>query len=103
MREFVGFDRNINASASATVTPSCVTHLLGGFILESDLPVFEFSESDDGGILNVVTLLDASSWSFLERRLGMSSNVYVDVNGAINLCRLRSNQLSWSKMMFPMI
>jgi hypothetical protein len=102
MREFVSSDRKINASTSATMTP-CVTHLLGGFVLESYLPVFELSESDDDDILNVVTLLEASSGSFLKRSLGMSDSVCVDVNGAINLCRLRSNQLSWSKMMFPMI
>jgi hypothetical protein len=71
--------------------------------LKLGLPVLEFSESDDGGILNVVTLLEVSSGSFLKIRLGMSGNVYVDVHGAINLCTLRSNQLSWSKMMFSMI
>jgi hypothetical protein len=94
MREFIGFDRKINALTSVTVTSSCITYLLGGFVLELDLPVFEFSESDDEGMLNVVTLLEASSGSFIKRRLGMSSSVYVDVVGAINLCRLRSNQLS---------
>jgi hypothetical protein len=88
MREFIGSDRKINASALATVTPSCVTHLLGGFILESYLPIFEFSESDDDSILSVVTLLEAPSGSFLKRRLGMSGSVYVDVNGVINLCKL---------------
>jgi hypothetical protein len=55
MRVFIGSDRKINALASATVTPSCVTHLVGGFVLKSDLPIFKFSESDDGGILNVIT------------------------------------------------
>jgi hypothetical protein len=103
MREFVGFDQKINASTSAMVTPYCVTHPLGGFILESELPIFEFFESDNNSILNVVTLLEASSRSFLKRRLGMSGSVYVDVNGTINLCRLRSNQLLWSKMIFSMI
>jgi hypothetical protein len=71
MREFIGSDQKINASASATVTPSCVTHLLWGFVLESNLSVFEFSESDDNDIVNVITLLEASSGSFLKRRLGI--------------------------------
>jgi hypothetical protein len=93
LREFVGSNRKTNASASTMVTP-CIIHLLGGFVLESDLPVFKFSESDDDGIFNVVTLLESSSGSFLKRRLDMSCNVYVDVIGAINLYRFRPNQLS---------
>jgi hypothetical protein len=40
MKGFVGSDRKINASASTTVTSSYVMHLIGGLVLESDLPIF---------------------------------------------------------------
>jgi hypothetical protein len=38
IKGFIGSNRKINASASATT--SYVIHLLGGLILESDLPIF---------------------------------------------------------------
>jgi hypothetical protein len=52
-----------------------------------------FFESDDGGMLNVITLLEASSGNFLKRRLGMSGSVFVgDASTFAGF-----NQLSWSK------
>jgi hypothetical protein len=52
-----------------------------------------FFKSDDNGILNAVTLLEASSGNFLKRRLDMPDSVFVDDASTF----ADSNQLSWSK------
>jgi hypothetical protein len=73
MKGFVGSDRNINASASATVTSSYFLHLLGGassWNQTSPTSRSSFFESDDDGILNVVTLLEASSRNFFQEKIG---------------------------------
>jgi hypothetical protein len=61
MKGFVGSDRKIDASALTTVASWYVIHLLGASAWNQTSPSSgsSFFESDDGGILNVVTLLEA--------------------------------------------